>query len=82
MVVAIDGVVKLRVVPNKFVQAASENHSTTEPPIVPAVSNTVPVPHLLLGVVEIMAPNGLMVASTAVRVLLTQPDNVSLAAAK
>jgi hypothetical protein len=77
----ITGVIKLRVVPSKLVHAESENQSTTEPAIVPAVNKTVPVPQRLLGVVEIIAPEGLIVANTAVRVLLTQPVKVSREAA-
>ena len=78
MVAVIVGVVKLAVVPNKVVSVESEYQSITDPATVPAVNNTVPVPHLLLGVVDKIAPNGLIVAFTAVLVLLTQPVIVSL----
>jgi hypothetical protein len=65
-------------VPSKLVHDESENQSTTEPAIVPAVNSTVPLPHLDLGVVDSIVPNGLIVANTAVLVLLTHPDIVSL----
>lgn len=82
MVPVITGVVKLEVVPSKFVHSESENQSITDPATVPADNKTVPVPQRLLGVVESIAPNGLIVAKTAVRVLLTHPVKVSLELAK
>ena len=78
MVVAIDGVVKLDVVPNKLVHAASENQSTTEPANVPAVNKTVPSPQRLLGVVDDIVAFGLTVALTNTLVELTHPVAISL----
>jgi hypothetical protein len=72
------GVVKLSVVANKLVHKESEYQFISIPATVPAVNNTVPEPHLLLGVVEIIEAKGLIVAFTVDLVPLTHPVRVSL----